>query len=138
LFSFSQSAVFLIGGQTKDIKPTALFVHSGDVIVMSQQSRLAYHGVPKILTSRHPCVPDCLTEAALRQRIQQIKSLQSCLVEMERCTSKSRDLESNKSGFHCTDILKFNYQWLLSNWKHFEQYLNTTRINMNIRQVYRN
>jgi len=135
--------VFLVGGQTKDIRPTALFVHSGDVIIMSQQSRLAYHGVPKILTPRNPSVPDCLTEAALRQRIPQIKSLQSCLVEMERSTIKSRNpdegsslQEHNKSGFHFTDILEFDYQWLLSNWKHFEQYLNTTRINMNIRQVY--
>ena len=107
---------------------------------MSQQSRLAYHGVPKILTPRNPSVPDCLTEAALRQRIQQIKKLQCCLVEMERHTvNPDEDLslqEHNKSGFHFTDILKFDYQWLLSNWKHFEQYLNTTRINMNIRQVY--
>lgn len=132
--------MFLIGGQTKDIKPTALYVHSGDVIVMSQQSRLAYHGVPKILTPRNPSVPDCLTEPALHQRIQEIKKLQGCIVEMEGCTktcsSPASNVPEHSYGLHFTDILKFDYQWLLSNWKHFETYLTTTRINMNIRQVY--
>ncbi|XP_002120909.2 nucleic acid dioxygenase ALKBH1 [Ciona intestinalis] len=47
--SFGLSAVFLIGGTTKDQKPEALFIHSGDVIIMSGASRLAYHAVPRIL-----------------------------------------------------------------------------------------
>ncbi|KRT80731.1 hypothetical protein AMK59_6322, partial [Oryctes borbonicus] len=33
-FSFGQTALFLIGGATIDVKPTALFLHSGDVVVM--------------------------------------------------------------------------------------------------------
>ncbi|KAK4886857.1 hypothetical protein RN001_003128 [Aquatica leii] len=48
-FSFGQTAIFLIGGATIDTKPTALFIESGDIIVMSKESRLCYHGVPKIL-----------------------------------------------------------------------------------------
>lgn len=46
--SFGQSAVFLIGGETKETRPEALFLHSGDVMVMSGPARLAYHAIPKI------------------------------------------------------------------------------------------
>lgn len=47
--SFGQSAIFLIGGHSIEDKPTALFLHSGDVVVMTKEARLSYHGVPKIL-----------------------------------------------------------------------------------------
>ncbi|KAL3874108.1 hypothetical protein ACJMK2_037168 [Sinanodonta woodiana] len=46
--SLGQDAIFLIGGQTKATKPTALFLHSGDICVMSGAARLAYHAVPRI------------------------------------------------------------------------------------------
>lgn len=49
MFSFGQTAVFMLGGKTIDEKPIALFLHSGDVVIMSRESRLCYHGVPKIL-----------------------------------------------------------------------------------------
>ena len=47
--SFGQTAVFLIGGLSKSVEPIALFIQSGDVIIMSGESRLYYHGIPKIL-----------------------------------------------------------------------------------------
>ncbi|KAK9730213.1 2OG-Fe(II) oxygenase superfamily [Popillia japonica] len=47
--SFGQTALFLIGGSTIDVKPTAIFLHSGDVVIMSKAARLAYHGVPRII-----------------------------------------------------------------------------------------
>ncbi|KAL1431593.1 hypothetical protein MTO96_014106 [Rhipicephalus appendiculatus] len=47
--SFGQTAVFLIGGATKDVKPTAMFLKSGDVVVMTGESRVAYHAVPLVL-----------------------------------------------------------------------------------------
>ncbi|XP_043284025.1 nucleic acid dioxygenase ALKBH1 [Venturia canescens] len=47
--SFGQSAIFLIGGLTQIESAHALFLHSGDVLVMAGGSRLRYHGVPKIL-----------------------------------------------------------------------------------------
>lgn len=39
-----------MGGKTKATKPAAVFVDSGDILIMSGQSRLAYHAVPRILT----------------------------------------------------------------------------------------
>lgn len=48
--SFGQSAVFLIGGKTIDDPTSALLINSGDVIIMSGESRLSYHGVPRIIS----------------------------------------------------------------------------------------
>lgn len=45
--------MFLIGGANKTIRPTAIFLHSGDVLVMSGPSRLCYHAVPKVLQATH-------------------------------------------------------------------------------------
>jgi len=42
-------AIFLVGGKTTDTVPTPILVRSGDVIVMSKDSRFAYHGVPAII-----------------------------------------------------------------------------------------
>ena len=41
--------MFLIGGQTKQVKPLPLLLNSGDIVIMSGDSRLAYHGVPRII-----------------------------------------------------------------------------------------
>lgn len=47
--SFGQSAIFLLGGLCRQDAPTAMYMHSGDVMLMSGQSRLLYHAVPRIL-----------------------------------------------------------------------------------------
>mmetsp|Transcript_38670 Transcript_38670/g.121836 ORF Transcript_38670/g.121836 Transcript_38670/m.121836 type:complete len:294 (-) Transcript_38670:158-1039(-) len=48
--SLGCSAVFLAGGRTKDEEPIPLLLRSGDVMVMSGESRRCYHGVPRILS----------------------------------------------------------------------------------------
>ncbi|XP_017030388.1 nucleic acid dioxygenase ALKBH1 [Drosophila kikkawai] len=48
-FSFGQTAIFLIGGKSLEETPTALLLQSGDVLIMSGESRLCYHAVPRIL-----------------------------------------------------------------------------------------
>ncbi|XP_049612956.1 nucleic acid dioxygenase ALKBH1 [Syngnathus scovelli] len=48
-FSFGQSAIFLLGGTHRQDTPTAMYMHSGDVMIMSGQSRLLYHAVPRIV-----------------------------------------------------------------------------------------
>jgi len=122
--------------------PKAMFIHSGDIVVMSHQSRLAYHGVPKILPPSGSSIPSCLSEVELVQRMQQIRTLElSCTVETHKPTAteeiNTHKLKRNdKSIYDFRDILKFDYCWLQSSWRHFEQYLATTRININIRQVY--
>lgn len=49
--SFGQSAIFLIGGLSQNESCNALLLRSGDVLVMAGESRLRYHGVPKILSA---------------------------------------------------------------------------------------
>jgi alkylated DNA repair protein alkB family protein 1 len=56
--SFGCDAIFLIGGETKSIRPVPIYLRSGDIVVMAGESRLAYHGVPKIL----PCNNKNLSE----------------------------------------------------------------------------
>lgn len=53
LYSFGLSAIFLIGGRSLDDKPTAILLRSGDIIIMSNESRLCYHGVPKVLLPKN-------------------------------------------------------------------------------------
>ncbi|KAM7394931.1 hypothetical protein PAMA_006595 [Pampus argenteus] len=47
--SFGQSAIFLLGGIRRQDPPTAMYMHSGDMMLMSGQSRLLYHAVPCIV-----------------------------------------------------------------------------------------
>lgn len=47
--SLGCDAVFLIGGRSKDETPTAMMLHSGDVLVLSGHARQCYHGLPRIL-----------------------------------------------------------------------------------------
>lgn len=48
-FSFGLSSVFVIGGPTKDERPVAIKLDSGDLLVMSGHARRCYHGVPRVL-----------------------------------------------------------------------------------------
>lgn len=50
--SFGQSAIFLIGGPNRSDPATPILLQSGDILVMSKESRLCYHAVPRIL---HGC-----------------------------------------------------------------------------------
>ncbi|XP_044748490.1 nucleic acid dioxygenase ALKBH1 [Coccinella septempunctata] len=51
-FSFGQSAIFLIGTESFDDKPTPILLRSGDIVIMTKTSHLSYHGVPKILEDK--------------------------------------------------------------------------------------
>lgn len=47
-FSLGLSCVFMIGGKTKDVEPIAIRLNSGDVVIMSKESRVCFHGVSKV------------------------------------------------------------------------------------------
>ncbi|ELU02911.1 hypothetical protein CAPTEDRAFT_191192 [Capitella teleta] len=92
--SFGQTAVFLLGGLTKDIDPIALYLHSGDICIMSGECRLAYHAVPKILRTPTSELP-----------------------------------------YHEGDDDTVNGRKVEDTFEPFESYLQSSRINMNVRQV---
>lgn len=52
--SFGSSALFLIGDVSKTTRgPRPILLKSGDIVVMSGPTRLAFHAVPKILPNPH-------------------------------------------------------------------------------------
>lgn len=99
-FSFGQTAIFLLGGNTIEEEPLSIFLKSGDVIVMSEESRLCYHGVPKILKTT--------------------------------CTSWNIIDSENKDATEI-DLIRDCRNEIF--WKPYDDYLNSCRINMNVRQV---
>ncbi|KAL2652244.1 hypothetical protein R1flu_020372 [Riccia fluitans] len=46
--SLGCKAIFLLGGQTRDEPPIAMFLRSGDVVLMSGPARKCFHGIPRI------------------------------------------------------------------------------------------
>lgn len=50
--SLGCDAVFLIGGATKDVVPTAVWLHGGDAVVLAGAARQCYHGVPRVVPCR--------------------------------------------------------------------------------------
>ncbi|BBM97761.1 alkylated DNA repair protein alkB homolog 1 [Marchantia polymorpha subsp. ruderalis] len=48
--SLGCKAIFLLGGESRDQTPTAMFLRSGDVVLMSGAARTCFHGVPRIFT----------------------------------------------------------------------------------------
>ena len=44
-FSIGNLAIFLLGGTNTDIEPDAIFLQSGDLLVMGGDTRVAFHGL---------------------------------------------------------------------------------------------
>ena len=49
-------AVFMLGGETRDVTPTAVLLRSGDAVVLAGESRRYYHGLPRIFTAKEGVV----------------------------------------------------------------------------------
>ncbi|XP_017506087.1 nucleic acid dioxygenase ALKBH1 [Manis javanica] len=87
-FSFGQSAIFLLGGLKRDEAPTAMFMHSGDIMVMSGFSRLLNHAVPKVLPSPWGESLPCCLETPLPADLPRDSVAEPCSVEdWQVCTS---------------------------------------------------
>lgn len=137
--SFGQSAIFLIGGKTKQTRPKALLLQSGDVVVMSAESRLAYHGVPRILppSSDNP-VPHELSLHALRQPIREQDASDSTEVVCHCCMCGRDKTDQSAVVPHRGDGTTRgcpSCQELAASWQEFMDYLSVSRINVNARQV---
>ncbi|KXS16587.1 hypothetical protein M427DRAFT_55247 [Gonapodya prolifera JEL478] len=52
--SFGSTGIFLVGGATKDSPPIAIFLRSGDIVVLSGPTRRSFHGLPRVLPSTLP------------------------------------------------------------------------------------
>lgn len=110
-FSFGQSAIFMIGGETKAKEPSAILLNSGDIVVMSKEARLCYHAVPKILPSPKTTwngndfkVPNEMPTCKYIKNLNQLITFMS---------------ENNDNAI----------------WSRYDDYIKESRINMNVRQV---
>jgi alkylated DNA repair protein alkB family protein 1 len=48
--SLGRSSIFLMGGRQKTADPIPILARSGDIVIMSGESRYCYHGVPCIIS----------------------------------------------------------------------------------------
>ncbi|GFY99974.1 oxidoreductase, 2OG-Fe(II) oxygenase family protein [Actinidia rufa] len=48
--SLGCKAIFLLGGKSREDLPLAMFLRSGDVVLMAGEARECFHGVPRIFT----------------------------------------------------------------------------------------
>lgn len=108
--SFGQSAIFLLGGTSIDIKPTALYLHSGDIVVMSKQSRLCYHGIPRIIPNHFEVWNK---------------------VDWENINNWEKE-SMNDGKIDVDTIIDCKNEYF---WKPYDMYLQKSRINVNVRQV---
>lgn len=116
-FSFGQDALFLLGGMTKATKPVCLCLHSGDICIMYGDCRLVYHAVPRILPASQDILKHCYNFSTVSN------SCENKITPEENGISCQEKLEVKSAGRQ--DV----------NWDLFSQYLQCTRINMNVRQV---
>lgn len=100
--SFGQSAIFLLGGAKREDPGTAMFMHSGDIMVMSGPSRLLYHAVPRIVVAPG----DAPVPPPLRQGLGRDPPMDSLARRVEE-----------------------------DDWAVCSRYIQTSRINMTVRQV---
>ncbi|PSR84763.1 Alpha-ketoglutarate-dependent dioxygenase [Actinidia chinensis var. chinensis] len=48
--SLGCKAIFLLGGKSRQDLPIAMFLRSGDIVLMAGKARECFHGVPRIFT----------------------------------------------------------------------------------------
>jgi len=52
--SFGSSAIYLLGGDTRDEIPRPILIESGDVMVLGGEARMWYHGIARVLENSCP------------------------------------------------------------------------------------
>ena len=133
----------MIGGKSKEVRPTPILLQSGDVVIMSGEARLAYHGVPRVLgpcSSEGGGVPVSLSAETIahvwfssggseREADEGTETGGGAVVAggvASGCGSSS----NSSSSCDCPRC-----EELRVSWPDFVSYLSLSRININVRQV---
>ena len=112
--SLGCSGIFLLGGRSKDIAPVPILLRSGDVVVMSGESRYCYHGVPVILS----------------QGLEETMFGHLCPLSLDEVGVGRAMMTDSREGndlIWSTDDLR--------DWNEVKAYLKTSRVNINARRV---
>ena len=153
--SLGLPCVFMIGGQTKTEEPEALFLRDGDVVIMSGQARMSYHAVPRVLpfnyqpTEHTQILSKLSTECSNGDTTKLNPSLDPADDDFrdkhglgKRLRQNSTDLEFTNSKRSKSETEELNLTGLIDRveesefWSPFNNYMKTSRININVRQVF--
>lgn len=143
--SIGPPACFLLGGLNKDEDPTAIILRSGDVLVLGGESRLRFHGVPKVWAEQEGAPSYLHPSSVLLDSIHHSNCplfLQDNHIRPNKYTQKF-NLDSSKStvaadmcdevttlACSCGAVSVIEVTRAL-------KFLSSTRINMNLRQVFK-
>lgn len=111
--SLGLSAIFLIGGRTRQCKPTPILVRSGDAVIMSGESRCCFHGIPLILPPEFQ-------------------------PKMEDFTPTNVGYSNTVELNNLAQLREYQQQSGCERTKYVVDYLHQARLNMNVRQVRKN
>ncbi|OQR72665.1 alpha-ketoglutarate-dependent dioxygenase abh1-like [Tropilaelaps mercedesae] len=114
--SLGCTCVFLIGGAERSVRPTPVFLRHGDVSIMTGLSRLAYHGVPRVIVEKSTPLSNDLRTSCPDAGLEKSETLDHCGSEPN--ANKDGDVVFCKDGI-CRSYLKNN------------------RINITVRQVFK-
>jgi alkylated DNA repair protein alkB family protein 1 len=118
-FSMGLPAVFLLGGKTKDEVPVlAILVRPGDVMMLGGDCRLSFHGMARVLPAA----------VILPEISKELGALESFQITRES-TCRKDSTTDKRSPEVCEEIVPNSDRAALT------EYLNTHRININVRQV---
>lgn len=136
----------MIGGQAKTQEPEAVYLRDGDVVIMSGKARMSYHAVPKVLPQDF--TPEHHSKAATARVDDSGLSADTHNNSASLSTCTKRPCDSNTNSDHSTrkrcksesegrcvtDMI--NSVEKSEFWFPFQRYLSTSRININVRQMF--
>ena len=140
-------AIFLIGGKNKNEKPTPILIRSGDVIVMSKDSRYAYHGIPGVVShnfhhdiEHHQCKRHG-TISTFNESCCDICHLIHCGNQGIECLERINFVDNlliTSSQAHCNEVKSSQLNENVKDTTILNpvlEYLKQGRININVRRV---
>lgn len=120
--SLGQSAIFLLGGSTLEVKPTSYLLQSGDIVVMEKDARLAYHAVPRIVKTQ---VMSKISLNVSGEMLSKTKTSENALNGSELLSSSKPETEVFEDTIANSEKELFCFKYLANH-----------RININARQVH--
>jgi alkylated DNA repair protein (DNA oxidative demethylase) len=67
--SLGLPAIFLFGGERRNVRPRRIGLESGDVVVWGGPARLAFHGIDRLADGDHPVTGRCRYNLTLRRAL---------------------------------------------------------------------
>jgi DNA alkylation damage repair protein AlkB len=126
--SLGRSAIFLLGGRTKGVSPIPILLRSGDVVIMSGESRYCYHGVPAIF----PLEDDPFDPVRF---LQKIADPQTVSIASSSSSSSSSMASKSHDDFHGPNDGEQTNRGPCADKLDIRRYLDKARINLNVRRV---